>query len=162
MEVENLCDFYASDYHLSIILMEFLNKINMEKTKIITIFENGIEDEINKVKEKNKYNIDEKINFKSTNDIKKIKFNISSNTIFIIKGSKEYMKVANKLVKENIKKLELADLVSKSSNIEPQFIENCNIKIINCYRFENENVADVLRENDEVIYTAGSKKVNSI
>ena len=51
MEVENLCDFYASDYHLSIILMEFLNKINMEKTKIITIFENGIEDEINKVKE---------------------------------------------------------------------------------------------------------------
>ena len=47
MKIENVCNFYASKYHLSVVLYEYLRK-NSRK-EIITFFEDGINEEMKMV-----------------------------------------------------------------------------------------------------------------
>ena len=58
MKVEKLCNFYASKYHLSIILLEYLKEVNLKKQNIITFMQDEIEDEMTVLIDKYKYDLE--------------------------------------------------------------------------------------------------------
>ena len=45
-QVEKLCGFYVSDWHLTTTILPYINSKIDEKTKVITILENNIEENI--------------------------------------------------------------------------------------------------------------------
>ena len=51
-QVEKLCGFYVSDWHLTTTILPYINSKIDEKTKVITILENNIEENIKVLMEK--------------------------------------------------------------------------------------------------------------
>lgn len=145
MKIERLCNFYASKYHLSIILLEYLKCIKLKKYEVITFLQDGLEDEINILTKKYNYNIDKTkdINFKSTKDIYNKEFNIAKNMIFIVEGNMDYIKTANEFI---------SSMLEKSSNV----------KIINCYNFARQKnfMPDIIKRSDKILYTSGEKVID--
>mgnify|MGYP004461051801 FL=1 len=146
MKEERLCVFYSSNYHLSLILLEYLKNEENKKYNTITFLENGIDDEIRILKERyqNKFNnIDKKINFERNNNYECTE--IKENSLIIIGGKIEYIKKVNKYVNDKI--------IEKDIN---------NIKIINCFDFEEQRkyMSEVLKENDKILYTTGEKVID--
>ena len=92
--MEKSCIFYASKYHLSLILLEYLKNKNTKQYTVNTFLENGIEEEIKKLKKK--YNIISndiyEINFKKTKTILDKTIELNTNTIFIVGGDNNYIK----------------------------------------------------------------------
>ncbi len=144
MKIESLCNFYASKYHLSMILLEYLKKNSTKKTQIVTFMQEDIEKEIQDLNEKYKYNINlNKIDFKRINDIYGIEPEISKDIIFIVQGNINFMNEANEYIRD------LADKKSK-------------IKIINCYDFEKQKkvMKMLIDQNDKILYTTGEKIID--
>ena len=148
MKIDNFCNFYASKYHLSVILMEYIKKINLNDTAVATFFEESIEDEVNEIKNKiNNINIDI-INFNKNNLFKEKGSSIDNtkkNIVYIISGSNEYMKSVN-------------DYIEGQLSIR----ENCNnATIINCYDFEQQvnNIDEILNNNNKILCTAEIRNV---
>ena len=48
-KIEKLCSFYVSNWHLVTMLLPYINKKIEKNTKIITILENNIEENIKKL-----------------------------------------------------------------------------------------------------------------
>jgi len=144
MKIESLCNFYASKYHLSMILLEYLKKNSTKKTQIVTFMQEDIEKEIQDLNEKYKYNINlNKIDFKRINDIYGIEPEISKDIIFIVQGNINFMNEANEYIR---------DLANKKSKI----------KIINCYDFEKQKkvMKMLIDQNDKILYTTGEKIID--
>ena len=144
MKIENICNFYASKYHLSVVLYEYLRK-NTRK-EVITFFEDGIDEEIKVLEEKTKHNIKNKVNFCSNNNIEDTEINDSKNIIIILRGSNGYMKEANNYIKEELK-----------------YAKKSKVKIINCYDFEQQRdfFKNIIRGSDKILYTTGEKDVDT-
>jgi len=142
MKIENICNFYASKYHLSVVLYEYLRK-NTRK-EVITFFEDGINEEIKMIESRAKHKIKHKINFASNNDIQDTYINQSKNLVFILKGSNLYLKEANSYIKEELK-----------------YMKNVKAKIINCYDFEQQRnfMKDIIKGSDKILYTTGEKVI---
>ena len=71
--VEKMCSFYVSDWHLVTMLLPYINKQINEKANIITILENDIEENIKILIKKLNLKNEEKIlnlNWKKANGIK--------------------------------------------------------------------------------------------
>ncbi len=145
MKVERLCNFYACKYHLSIILLEYFKWKNSKKYKVITFLQDELEDEINVLIEKYRYNIEETkdINFKKTKDIYDNEFEKSKNMIFIVEGTMDYISNANEFILDMLEK-------------------NSNVKIINCYNFAKQKkfMPDIIKESDKILYTTGEKIID--
>jgi len=145
--MENLCIFYASKYHLSVVLLEYLKNKNTEKYTVQTFLQNKITDEIKTLMDKYEIKIKStnEVNFGRTEDIKNKKIELRSNMIFIIEGDSKYMKESQNYIKELI----------KNQKIE-------NVKIINCYDFENqiEKMTDEIKNNSKILYTSGVKTID--
>ena len=145
MKVEKLCNFYASKYHLSIVLLEYFKWKNSKKYKVITFLQDELEDEVNILIKKYKYNIDETkdINFKNTKDIYGKDFKKSKNMIFIVEGNMDYISSANEFILDTLEK-------------------NSNVKIINCYNFAKQKnfMPDIIKESDKILYTTGEKIID--
>ena len=143
-------------------LLPYINKKMNEQTKIVTILEKGIEQNIktliDKLNLKNKEKI-LNINWKKTNGIKyseirkKIKEEIIEDklNIIFINGKKNYIDIVNK----NIEKF-LAENSKKYKEI--------NIKIINCFEVGdfNMNIIDILSEHTRILNTSGEKAINDV
>lgn len=142
MKIENICNFYASKYHLSVVLYEYLRK-NTRK-EVITFFEDGINEEMKMIESRAKHKIKNKINFASNNDIQDTYINQSKNLVFILKGSNLYLKEANSYIKEELK-----------------YMKNVKAKIINCYDFEQQRnfMKDIIKGSDKILYTTGEKVI---
>ena len=140
MKIENICNFYASKYHLSVVLYEYLRK-NTRK-EVITFFEDGINEEMKMIESRAKHRIKNKINFESNNDIQDTYIKPSKNLVFILKGSNLYLKEANSYIKEELK-----------------YMKNVKAKIINCYDFEQQRnfMKDIIKGSDKILYTTGEK-----
>ncbi len=143
MKVENICNFYASNYHLSVVLYEYLLKNN--KKNIITFFEEGIDEEIKLLENKRKNIIKNKINFSSNINIEETEINETKNIIFILRGSNVYLKLANTYIKDKIKHM-----------------KNVKAKVINCYDFNNQGnlMSSVIKGSDKILYTTGEKIID--
>ena len=107
--VLKLCSFYVSEWHLITMLLPYINKKVNEETKIATILENDIKDNVELLVQKLNLKNEEKvlnIDWKSkdakkySNISKIIEGNNENNILIIVNGNKEYIKEAN----ENIQK----------------------------------------------------------
>ena len=149
--IEKTCSFYASDYHLEMIMIPYINKKIQENSKVVIITQRNLKDSIKEVmsrvnlqqiKKQEILNItwsnngnDEKLE-----EIQKIN-NDEKLVVFII-GDLEYIKKNNKKVKENIK--------------------NNQIKIVDCYSLEEiqENIVEIVSEHNAVLNTTEVKEIN--
>lgn len=134
--MENLGIYYANDNHLSIILSEYLKNKNNERYKIITYFQQEIE---NKIKNSllNKTDFIEKRN---SNDFKIKEESLEKEIIIIIRGNKEYINnIYSEIIKNN------------------NDIENKKIKIIKCFNIDKQEdeIEENIKENKKFISTSG-------
>lgn len=145
--MENLCILYASKYHLSLIILEYLKNRNTKKYTINTFLQNPIQDEINVLEQKYKlkYNAANEIDFRETQTINKKEIQKSKNMIFIIEGNLKYIKEVNNYIKE------------KTNN---ELYED--VKIINCFDFckEIKSVDRIVKRHDRILYTSGIKTID--
>ena len=157
--IERLCSFYVSDYHLVTMLLPYVNKQINEKANIITILENDIEENMRKVIKRLNLKNEQKIlniNWKKTNGIKysdlkskmkELKQDDTLNVAFI-NGSKNYIDMTNKniekFLKENAKKY-----------------KKVNIKIIDCFEVSefNLNMQEILHMHDKILNTSGEREI---
>lgn len=159
--IEKLCSFYVSDWHLVTMLLPYVNKQINEKANILTMLENDIEENIKTLIKKLNLKNEEKIldlNWKKTNGIKysliqeNMKNIVKENVnIIFISGSKEYIENTNK----NIEKFLL-------TNKEKH--KNLNIKIINCYEVSefNFNMQEILSKHNKILNTSGEKEIGKV
>lgn len=143
MKVENICNFYASKYHLSVVLFEYLRKNN--KKKVITFFEEGINEEIEVLENRKKQKIKNEINFSSNNNIEETEIREGKNIIFLLRGSDNYLRKANSYIKEELRTM-----------------KNSKAKIVNCYDFEQQRnfMKDIMKGSDKILYTTGEKIID--
>ena len=160
--IEKLCSFYVSDWHLVTMLLPYINKQINEKANIITILENDIEENIRILTKKLNLRNEEKIlslNWRRTNGIKyselqkklkKLEERDVLNVIFI-NGKKEYIDITNKNVEKFLE------------NNKDKYKE-INIKIINCFEVGefNTNIQEILDMHDKVLNTSGEKAIKEV
>ena len=134
------CLFYASDFHLEMILLPYI-KERMYKEEIIIFTENNLEESVNvlltkiNLNEKDKEKI-KKINWKNTDESKleKLKNEEERRLNIIVNGSYNYIKKINKKINE---------------------IVTNNIEIIDCFYIEDRDVdiADLSRKYGNILNT---------
>lgn len=160
--IEKLCGFYVSDWHLVTMLLPYINKQINEKANIITILENDIEENIRTLIKKLNLKNESKIlnlNWKKCNGINYSKFqnkmiNLeveeSKNVIFI-SGGKSYIDLTNKNFDKFIKQ-------------NKEKVEKMEIKIINCYEVGefNMNIQEILKIHNKILNTSGEKDISEV
>lgn len=146
---EKLCMFYASDYHFEMISLPYINKKIEEKENIIILTENNLENTIktllsnmNLKEEKKKKIMEIGWENKDLEKFRKIKSDAENNlnTVIFIKGTQNYIKNIN-------------------TNIERWTKDSKNIKIIDCYEYEEigENINEIMGEYVGTLSTVGEK-----
>ncbi len=142
--IEKVCCFYASDWHLTVMLLPYINKNIDEKNKIYMKFEHSIEDKmkilLGKLQIKNEKNI-RNIDWNGNVGEEEV---CENKKVFIISGSEEYIKEKNDLIEQYY----------------------CNsddrVKIINCYNVsEEKNLNNIIQNNkyQNVLNTKGESKI---
>lgn len=158
-DVERLCSFYVSDWHLVTMLLPYINKEINEKANIITILENDIEENIKILTKKLNLKNEEKIfnlNWKKTNGIKYIEIENKMkklekdevlNVIFI-NGNKNYIDLTNKNIDKFLKE-------------NKEKYKKIKIKIIDCYEVGefNINMREILDKHNKILNTSGEKEI---
>lgn len=156
--VERLCSFYVSEWHLVTMLLPYINNKIEEDTKVVTILENNIEENIK--------TLIEKLNLKKKDDILKINWkNIKSKKYAEIEEilNKEISKTKNNIILINGHK----DYIEKNNqNIEKWINKNKinNIKIINLFEVTefNHNITEILDTHDRILNTSGEKEIEEV
>ena len=157
--IEKICSFYVSDWHLVTMLLPYINKQINEKANIITVLEKDIQENIitllNKLNLKNTEEI-LKINWKKTNGLKyselkkqmrKVDEKSKLNIVFI-NGNKSYIDITNKNIEKILKE-------------ENKKYKEINIKIINCFEVGdfNTNISNILSEHSKILNTSGEREI---
>lgn len=158
--IEKICSFYVNDWHLTTMILPHVNKQIKENVKIITVLENDISKNMEKLlssmnlKQETQDNI---LNIKWTSNLKYkysemekyIKNNIGKEEKIeiIVKGTKEYIQIMNKNIIKAVSKIN----------------HKTNIEIVNCYEVtEFNNISQILDEHDLILNTAGINKIENI
>lgn len=162
MLLKKVCSIYANDLHFATMIFPFIHKEVEENTTIRTILENNEEENIEKILKNIGLNSEvkeeiKKIDWKNTN-INKIRKNF-------------------KLLEEDIRSKKRIDIIVSGRNI---FIEKVNqaidlwiknnienlekssveLKIINCFYFEeNKNSDNIIDEHDYILRTSGLEEI---
>lgn len=146
--INRVCSFYASDWHLLTMLLPNIDRKINEGVKITTILENDLTEKmetlLEKVRLKNKEKIlnvtwnNKEINIESIKSITKDKDEI------IISGSIEFIENVHKKIKECI---------------ENNSLQKENITIIDCYDINKvqSKIKELLELHDKILNTAGEK-----
>ena len=147
---ENLCAFYANDNHFEMISLPYIAKNIEENKEIVILTENNLEEttknilSISNMEKDKKENI-LKLNWKNEdlNKFKQIKANNEKDMIIFIKGKTNYIKNIN-------------------NNITKWISKENNIKIIDCYDFEEnaKNIETVVKKYNTILKTNGENKIN--
>lgn len=157
-QVEKLCGFYVSDWHLTTTILPYINSKIDEKTKVITILENNIE--------KNIKILMEKLNLKNKHEILNIRWTSVD--------GKKYTNIENILNKEISKNTENIILISGNKNyIEvinnniSKWLENTTIKSIKIIDFFevtefNNDIVNILDGHDKILNTSGEKEISEV
>lgn len=137
-EIEKICSFYVSDFHLEMILVPYINKKIEEKKNIEIITERDLKETIEVVV--SKMNLEEKrkeeilnLGWNKNNELKQKK------SCLIVIGTESYINQKNKEI-ENM-------------NI-------CNASVVNCYNFEEvqSNIENIINKYDKSLNTLGFNK----
>ena len=134
---ENSCAFYASDYHLEMIMLPYINKKINENKNVYVFTQNNLEETVNTLIEK--VNIDNKIknkvldiNWKNDDENKYKNLINDNNAVVFIKGNENYINKVNTSLNQikDEKELEIIDCfnLEEIGNKMPQIItEHRNI-----------------------------------
>lgn len=144
---EKICSFYASDYHLEMIMIPYINKKIDEQVKVEIITEKELDETAKEViariniPEKRKKEI-LKIDW-NNNKIEKVRKNEKKRekVIFVI-GKQNYIKNINR---------ELDKILEK----------NMKLKVVNCYSLEDiqDNMAEIVGHYTKVLNTTEEKEI---
>ncbi len=157
-QVEKLCGFYVSDWHLTTTILPYINSKIDEKTKVITILENNIEENIKVLMEK--------LNLKNKNEILSIRWTSVD--------GKKYINIENILNKEISKNTENIILISGNKNYIDvinnnisKWLEKANIKSIKIIDFFevtefNNNIVNILDGHDKILNTSGEREISEV
>lgn len=157
--ITKICSFYVSDWHLTTMLLPYINKEIEHRNKISTILENSLVENIKVLAER--ITLDNKsdilnINWNSMQNIKneeieKIIDNSKENNTIIINGSNTYIKNANKAIEKYLQ-------------MKREAIKDKKIKIINCYKVTSlaTDLDSILKLHDKVLNTTGEKKIEEV
>lgn len=155
--IKKICNFYVSDWHLAVMLLPYINKEINKGTKITTVFQNNMKNNIE--------TLVRKLNLKNEKEILQIDWNTKNNSIleryvkenlsggeenlFIINGDKEYVENSNEKVIEYIGK----------NKTKKNFI-----KIVDCYEVEQneEKMYNIIKMHDCVLNTSGEHNIEKI
>ena len=155
--IKKICNFYVSDWHLAVMLLPYINKEINKGTKITTVFQNNMRNNIE--------TLVRKLNLKNEKEILQIDWNTKNNSIlernvkenlsggeenlFIINGDKEYVEKSNEKVIEYIGK----------NKTKKNFI-----KIVDCYEVEQneEKMYNIIKMHDCVLNTSGEHNIEKI
>ena len=157
--IAKLCSFYVSDWHLVTMLLPYVHKKIEEKTKIATILEKDITENVDTLLERLKLKATEKVkdikwentDGKKYQNVKKIMERIQEeNAIIIINGTKEFINNTN----ENIQKY----LEKNKNQVKGK------VTIINCYGIVefNGSIEEILDRHDKILNTSGEKEITEI
>ena len=130
--IQKSCCFYASDWHLTVMLLPYINNKVQENCSIYMKCENNIEEKMNILL--NKLTLKNKRNLVAEDNID------DNEKIYIVSGSDKYIKNINNLIEQCYDK------------------KNYNIKIINCYEVrDNEDLGKIISENGytQILNTKG-------
>ena len=159
-----ICSFYVSDWHLTAMLLPFIQERGKSGDNINTIFEKDIESNMKEIL--NRLQIDSKtkeeilnIDWKSKSlikydDVKNYLNQVVKNkgeTIILVEGNKERIEYINKNIDRWIEK-------------QSRKLKNKNIKIINCYEVTefNENLKGILNMHDKILNTSGVHNIEEL
>lgn len=114
--IDKKCCFYASDFHLEMTIVPYINRKIEENRNIVIVTENKLEDTV-KI-------LISRMNIKNKNLICELEWNNSDimqakgkdNLVIIINGSKKFIVEKNKEIKE--------------------LLEEVPVEVINCYSFD--------------------------
>ena len=139
-EVKKYCCFYASDFHLEMILLPYIKK-NMYKDKFMIFTEENLSDSMNILLNRTNLNKEEKKLMKKIDWNKKEEIlpkNLNNHTI-IINGSKEYIsKINEEINKTNPEKINVIDCYSiNDENLEPRSIQKKYDDVLNTQNYKN-------------------------
>ena len=179
-KVEKLCSFYVSNWHLVTMLLPYINKKIEKNTKIITILENNIEENIKKLLER--------LNLKNKEKILKINWkNFNSKKYEEISEylSEQNKNIENIIIKEENKNSK--NVINNSKNSEgviilvngtKENIEENNLiiqkwlkkakinkaKIINFFEVTefNNKISEILDNHDKVFNTSGEREISEV
>lgn len=159
MDIKKLCCLYVSDWHLSVMLLPYINKQINEDVGITTIFKNDVEKNIKilieKLNLKNsqkildiEYKNREIINYKKIENILN-KCIHKKEIIIITNGNKEDIEQTNNYIEEYLNKNEII---------------NKKIKIINCFEVSNiePNIEELMLKYKTVLNTSGEKDIKEL
>lgn len=157
-KIEKLCSFYVSDWHLTTMILPYINSKIEENANIIPVLENNLEKNIKILVEKLNLKNKEKIlsiNWKNTNSIKyeniknklKKENNNKTKNIILVNGSKDYIEKNNSNIEKWLEKSSIS-----------------NIKIINFFEVTdfNSNIVEILNNHNRVFNTSGEKEISEV
>lgn len=142
--IQKLCCFYASDWHLTVMLLPYINSKIEENSSIYMRCENNIEEKmmilLNKLEIKNKSSImDINWNNKVAEDDNDI-----NEKIYIVSGRDNFIKEKNNIIEQYYKN------------------KDVKVKIINCYEITKEkNLGEIIEENGykTILNTKGENEI---
>lgn len=163
LKIKRVCGFNVSSIHFSVMILPYINKELEKEKNIITLLEGNLEKNIQEILSKITLNNEAKekiinLNWKAT-DVEKAniekalkqKITKDKDISFIVYGREKYINEANIIIEKILLKYK-------------KFLEDTNIKIINCYTVDDfkENIREILDKHDAIFNTSGEKKIEEI
>ena len=159
-----ICSFYVSDWHLTAMLLPFIEEKTEKGEMINTILEKNITYNMReilsriKISDRIKAQI-LKIDWKNKNlikygEIRKFMEKVTKNqrvVTIIVEGNKERIEYINKNIDKWMQKQE-------------RKLKRKEIKIINCYEVTefNENLQEILDKHDKILNTSGIHEIEEL
>lgn len=147
-KINKMCSFYVNDWHLTVMMLPYINGKLQENEKVTIISEENLLNNINiilertNIKEEYKKQI-QTIGWEKTSkkEIKnKIQEQENGNNIIII-GKEDYIENTNKIIENKVKQGE--------------------VNVIDCYEVMefNNNMENILKNHEKIINTSGERSV---
>ncbi len=144
--IEKTYCLYASEWHLALMLLPFINEKLCDKDRIYMKFEKSIEDKIKQ--------LTGKLELQKKDEINDLNWNMEINDddytpnekIYIVAGSSKYMNDMNRIINQYYKD------------------KDCKVKIINCFDIcESDKNGDLSIDKtyDKVLTTKGEAIISS-
>lgn len=146
--IEKICSFYASDYHLEMIMIPYINKKIEEQANVKIITEKNLTKTATEVI--SKINIPEK----RKKEIMKIDWN-NNNIEKLRKNEKNKEKVIFVVGKKNY-------IESINKELNSLYEDTSKLKVVNCYSLEDaqNNMPQIVANHSKVLNTVEEKEID--
>lgn len=145
-KLEKICSFYASDYHLEMIMIPYINKKIEEQANVAIITERDLTKTVK--------DVISKINLEQTKKEKILNVNWENNKVEVINNIKNNKEISAFIIGS------LDYINSTNEEIEKLNID-CKIKIIDCYSLEDaqKEMAQIVNTHSKVLNTTEEKEI---